>query len=585
MNKQHQVIILGSGIGGTVMAAILARHGISVLILDKQAHPKFAIGESTVGHTSSMIQLIADRYDVPEIHNLVSFSRVRKHVCSSSGVKRGIGFVYHRNDGTQREDEANQFIIPPHLHGLENHLFRQDIDAYIFQVAVGYGADFKVDVNINDVDFTEEGVTVHTNKGNFKADYVVDATGYRSVIADKLGLRPKQNTMETNTRSAFTHMCHVAPYDDCIPANYHNMPIPWFQTTVHHIFEGGWIWVIPFNNTRTGTNPLCSVGYTLDINKFPDSGQSAEDEFLSIIQRFPSVKKQFEFSKPAREWVKTGRLQYNCENSVGDRYVLLGHATGFVDPLFSRGLAITMDCIFHLGNRLIQAVRTQKFDARDFAYVDQVTRGGVSYNDQLVSSAYRSWKDYRVWNAWQRVWAIGEAGLDQLRLIKQHELFLETGDENDLLKLECVTHPGHLCPDSPEFATLFSEGKKLVDAFDRNEISAEEASSRIFQLIHDHELISPKLRVFDPKVRNFGHKQIANLLSVLWGKTKSKQHIRRYYEIPVRHMLKLFFKHGHEFFNPEFNIARRSDHFVSAKVAAQTNAKSLEPSVSTNPVA
>jgi len=44
--KKYDTIIIGSGIGGTSLAAILARHGKKVLMIEKGRHPRFAIGEA-----------------------------------------------------------------------------------------------------------------------------------------------------------------------------------------------------------------------------------------------------------------------------------------------------------------------------------------------------------------------------------------------------------------------------------------------------------------------------------------------------------------------------------------------------------
>ena len=45
-------VILGSGFGGAVLATLLARHDVSVLVIDAGVHPRFAVGESTIPHTS-----------------------------------------------------------------------------------------------------------------------------------------------------------------------------------------------------------------------------------------------------------------------------------------------------------------------------------------------------------------------------------------------------------------------------------------------------------------------------------------------------------------------------------------------------
>src|SRR5438067_13109086 len=103
------VAILGSGMSGSIMAAILAKRGVSVLLLDGEVHPRFAVGESTIPHTSLLISLIADKYDVPELDYLVYSDRLADHVCTTCGIKRSFGFVYHREGKTYDSREGLQF--------------------------------------------------------------------------------------------------------------------------------------------------------------------------------------------------------------------------------------------------------------------------------------------------------------------------------------------------------------------------------------------------------------------------------------------------------------------------------------------
>lgn len=49
--KKHDVAIIGSGIGGSTLAAILARQGLSVIVFEAGTHPKFAVGESMILET------------------------------------------------------------------------------------------------------------------------------------------------------------------------------------------------------------------------------------------------------------------------------------------------------------------------------------------------------------------------------------------------------------------------------------------------------------------------------------------------------------------------------------------------------
>ncbi|MBT5120924.1 MAG: NAD(P)-binding protein, partial [Planctomycetes bacterium] len=66
-NKKFDVAIIGSGMGGSTLAAILARQGLNVVVFEAGQHPKFAIGESTILETSEMMRALAEFYDVPEL--------------------------------------------------------------------------------------------------------------------------------------------------------------------------------------------------------------------------------------------------------------------------------------------------------------------------------------------------------------------------------------------------------------------------------------------------------------------------------------------------------------------------------------
>ncbi len=46
MSRTYDIVIIGSGIAGSISAAILAKHGLKTLILDAGQHPRFSIGEA-----------------------------------------------------------------------------------------------------------------------------------------------------------------------------------------------------------------------------------------------------------------------------------------------------------------------------------------------------------------------------------------------------------------------------------------------------------------------------------------------------------------------------------------------------------
>ncbi len=316
----YDVIIIGSGMFGSSLAAVLARNEAKVLLIDAGKHPRFAVGESTVRDTSKLLKILSQRFNVPELGNISSFVEINEKVSSHCGLKRNFGFVYHRSQQKQEPQEVYQIVIPDHFEGPEIHFFRQDIDHYLCQVAQKYGATVLEETRIENINITSNEVTVETNsKEQFKASYIVDATGYRSVLAEKFNLREETCRFKTHSRSIFTHMKGVKPYEECSSGKLPKVPRKWSQGTLHHCFDGGWIWVIPFNNTPDAQNPLISVGLQLDSRKHPFTDINPETEWNSILSKYPSIAEQFEQATPVKPWISTGsRLQYSSSQTIGE---------------------------------------------------------------------------------------------------------------------------------------------------------------------------------------------------------------------------------------------------------------------------
>jgi len=115
------------------------------------------------------------------------------------GDKAHFGFMLHRPGQEPDPEEATQLALPKILHR-NSHLFRQDSDSFMFHVAVRYGATPRQGWRASDVDFDDDGVTVTGQSGErFRAKYLVDASGFRSVLADKFDLR------DNPCRSSTTH--------------------------------------------------------------------------------------------------------------------------------------------------------------------------------------------------------------------------------------------------------------------------------------------------------------------------------------------------------------------------------------------
>ena len=66
-SHDYDVAVIGSGIAGSALAAVLARHGVRVVVFEAKTHPRFSIGESMILETSEIMRALAEYYDVPEL--------------------------------------------------------------------------------------------------------------------------------------------------------------------------------------------------------------------------------------------------------------------------------------------------------------------------------------------------------------------------------------------------------------------------------------------------------------------------------------------------------------------------------------
>lgn len=492
MKEHYDVVLLGAGHSSTMLAAILASNNIDVLVIDKQEYPKFAVGESTIPRTSMMAKLMSIRYDVPELAQHAFFEHDSK---TTNGIKRNFGFVYHRPGQPQQPDEVLQALVPESYFGAESHLYRQDTDANMLFAAVRRGADVIQRAEIRDIRTDSSGVEIELASGvQVHADYLVDGTGYQSLLAKKHDLRVPPDALKSHSRTIFTHMIDVKPYEhiEAERLRHHEMPRRWSQGTLHHIFHGGWLWVIPFDNHDNALSPLCSVGLTFDTRVFPADGTDPEEEFNRFIARHPDIEPQFSKARRVREWTRTGRLQFSSHQSIGERWCLMSHSAGFIDALFSRGLANTAMIINLLAERLIAAKQDGDYSTERFRPVEQLQQSLVSYNDRLVNCSFLSWKHYPLWDAWSRIWILGSF-LDSLRLQSVYQAHERSGDKGVFARLDERRFAGSICPGVDAFDQLFNACARCVEQAADGELDADDAAQQILAMIEESNLAPPAL--------------------------------------------------------------------------------------------
>ncbi|MCE2784228.1 MAG: FAD-dependent oxidoreductase, partial [Pirellula sp.] len=75
MTRRYDIIVVGSGFSGSLLAWILASQGRSVLLIDRSKHPRFAVGESSTPTADFLLAYLAQRWNLPALAPLASWGQ------------------------------------------------------------------------------------------------------------------------------------------------------------------------------------------------------------------------------------------------------------------------------------------------------------------------------------------------------------------------------------------------------------------------------------------------------------------------------------------------------------------------------
>ncbi|MEW6343383.1 MAG: tryptophan 7-halogenase [Pseudomonadota bacterium] len=405
MKQKYDVIVLGSGIAGSITALVLQQCGIRTLVVEHKTHPRFAIGESTLPTNTLILNQLARTHNIPELAEICSYPGLQKNGCAA-WPKQVFWFGVHRAGLPlePRHESINEALLAPI--GPDVHMLRADVDAFLVSLFGKYGVDYVDNTEVLDFRSDADGARVWTRgpagEREVGAQLVVDATGHTSFLAKRFGLRDQEARLHTNTRSIFGHFTAVNDLDDTLGG-----PNPTFRFrrsagTMHHCFPGGWIWVIPFDNGVT------SVGLELDRRIYPlDESVPADEEFRAFIERYPSIKAHLAGLTPTRSLIRSDRIQFTSNSILGDRFILTPHAAAFVEPLFSTGLMLTLAFVVRFVPEACAAYRENDWNTGRFRMIEKIFFEEIDQIDLLVNGLIQSFRDYDLFKQYWRTWVLG----------------------------------------------------------------------------------------------------------------------------------------------------------------------------------
>lgn len=382
---------------------IARRLGHSVVLLERGKHPRVVIGESSTPLSNLLLEDIATRYDLPRLNPLTKWGTWQEHYPNvACGLKRGFTFYHHQLGcpDAPDPDHLNQLLVAasPHDRIADTHWFRSDFDEMLVHEAQDIGVDYLDEVKLDS--FLDQGNDIAlAGKRNglavtIRARFVVDATGPRGFLHRTLHLPEMPLPNYPSTQALFSHFSNVRRLDDAPEHALTELrPYPIDDAAVHHVFEGGWIWVLRFNNGVT------SAGVAATNEAFArlhlEEGETAWNRLLGSI---PALQDQFATATLERPFTNVKRLSFLSEIICGEKWALLPSAAGFVDPLLSTGFPLTLLGISRLADIFENHWAKPSFNARLTSYAKQTTNELLA-TSKLLSSLYANMHDFEVFTA------------------------------------------------------------------------------------------------------------------------------------------------------------------------------------------
>lgn len=371
-HELFDLVIVGSALGGSLLASIARQLGRSVVLIERGRHPRFAIGESSTPLTNLFLEQLADRYGLPRIRAFSKWGAWQKnHPKVAAGLKRGFSFYHHEisKPWHPREDRSNELLVAasPNDDVADTHWYRPDFDAFLVEEAISLGTVYVDQTDLTSFSEASDGVHLQgVRQGEpveFRGRFLVDASGARGFLWKQLNLGEEPLAGFPDREAFFSHFSQVGRWESHIASTASASrdlpqsgqtpkaapPFPPDDAALHHVFPGGWMWVLRFNNGIT------SAGVSIDPKIARDLQlEAGEAGWRRMLERLPSVAAQFAEAHPVHPFVHLPSVAFFCPHSVGRRWALLPSAMGFLDPLLSTGFPLTLLGIRHLAQLLEQ---------------------------------------------------------------------------------------------------------------------------------------------------------------------------------------------------------------------------------------
>ena len=317
--QQCEVLVIGGGPAGSTAAALLAEEGRQVVLLEKDVHPRFHIGESLLPANMPLLDRLG----------------VRDEVAAIGMPKLGVEFIspYHSHATALRFTDAWDKSLAGAY-----QVRRSVFDHLLLRNAARKGAQVLEAHRVRKVEFRPGfgGAQVQATGPDgaphgWDARLVIDASGRDTFLGKKF--RIKEKNPRHASAAVFGHFRGARRHEG---SREGDISIFWF--------EHGWFWFIPLADGTTSVGAVCWPYYLKSRSK-------PVPAFLAdTIALCPPLARRLEGATPVDQVHATGNYSYSCTTAHGAATqascLMAGDAFAFIDPVFSSGVFLAMSSAF-----------------------------------------------------------------------------------------------------------------------------------------------------------------------------------------------------------------------------------------------